>query len=211
MGVNPLGLIEKLYSPIIKQSVNWHQALAYWVPSTLAVLIIIVLGVNVRPSLVVLLGLAIFAPLSAYVILDLRKRRHTSEYPERPKQMQGYIHSPLPKSPIASGTIHCSGVAFNLTPNHHLWLAVEAMGYVWPKDGEVVIDKGNKGRWSHVIFEDGAATAFHVALYVANEQGNQGIIDWLNAGKRNNGIYEEKKTFLGAMRLHRVEDLQRIL
>ena len=208
MHFNPLDLIEKLYSPLIKQSAKWHQALAYGVPGTIAVLIIIVLGKSVPPGLVALLALVILAPLACYVALDWRGRVEKQRHLETARPASGFIHSPPSKSPITSGTIQCHGVAYDIAPNQHLWLAVEAK-CVWPKDGEVFVNR--RGEWKHVIFEDGAASDFHIALYVAEtEQGNQGIVDWLIAGKKNNGIYEEKKTFLGTRRLHRVENLQRI-
>jgi hypothetical protein len=53
----------------------------------------------------------------------------------------------------------------------HLWLAVEANGFLWPKEGEVFVDK--EDRWSATIFEDGAAKEFSVTLLIANSEANK--------------------------------------
>lgn len=208
MDFNPLGVIQKLFRPIIEQSAKWPPVLAYGVPGIIAVLIIIVLGVSVRPSLVALLAIVILAPLAAYIALDWVNRLKKREPPGPPKPATGVIISPQSNSTVMSGTIHCNGSAWDVGVNQHVWLAVEADGHIWPKDGEIFIDRA--GKWTHIIFEDGAATAFDLALYVATEEGHDEIIGWLNEGKQKDGDYRRKKTFSGTRRLHRVEKLKRL-
>lgn len=106
---------------------------------------------------------------------------------------------------LVGRTIRCSGIATDVQPQMHLWLAVEAAGLIWPKEGEVFVDKEN--RWSGTIFEDGATRKFSVALLIASPEGDRLIREWLEDG-RSKGEYAERKGIPGTERLARVDGLR---
>jgi hypothetical protein len=106
---------------------------------------------------------------------------------------------------LVGRTIRCSGIATDVQPQMHLWLAVEAAGLTWPKEGEVFVDK--KNRWSGTIFEDGATRKFAVALLIATPEGDRLIREWLEDG-RSKGEYAERKGIPGTERLARVDGLR---
>ena len=85
-----------------------------------------------------------------------------------------------------------------------LWLAVEANGFVWPKEVEVHIDKD---RWSGTIFEDGATKKFSIALLIAHPDADTFIRKWLEEGRRK-GAYAEMKGIPGTERVARVDGLR---
>jgi len=106
---------------------------------------------------------------------------------------------------IVGRTFDCSGWATGIRPPTHLWLAVEAHGFVWPREGPVVVGADNQ--WTAQVFEDGRSPEFALALYAADGEGDQAIRAWLDEGARR-GEYAEVKSFAGARRLHRVEGLR---
>ena len=104
-----------------------------------------------------------------------------------------------------SRTIRCSGVVTGLQPGQSLWLAVEAGGFVWPKESIVLPDATNK--WSGPIFEDGVTEQFAVSLFVADVNADRRVREWLDAGRRT-GTYAELRGIPGARRLARVDGLR---
>jgi hypothetical protein len=87
----------------------------------------------------------------------------------------------------------------------HLWLAVEASGFIWPKEIEVHVDKDS--RWIATVFEDGAINKFSVALLIANPEANKTIQEWLEEG-RSKGEYTEMKGIPGTERIARIDGLR---
>jgi hypothetical protein len=107
---------------------------------------------------------------------------------------------------IVERTIECRGLAVGVPHDVHLWLAVEAGDLIWPKEPEVHVERD--GTWKGVIFEDGSAKRFSVSLWMADQQADKYIREWLDAG-RPTGAYSELKGIPGrATRLMRVDDLR---
>lgn len=149
-------------------------------------------------NLVWLLAAVILAPLLGYIITDVYARRSLPTDMARGPRVT--IDEPRPNQAVKK-TIHCSGSATGVQPTMHLWLAVEANGFVWPKEGEVFIDKS---RWNATIFEDGATKRFSIAVLVANGDADKCIRKWLDEG-RHKGEYAEIKGIPGTERVARVD------
>jgi hypothetical protein len=194
---NPLTeALHSVFGPIAKQSAKWPAPLAYGFPAIVAVLLIAALGLVVTPGLLVLFALVILAPLIGFIMVE----RNTREGAIEP---DATIDVPGSKTTV-DRTIHCSGFAFGIPRDKHVWLAVEAMGFIWPKEREVSV---RARRWNHTIFEDGAAEEFSVVLLVADLDGHNFIRAWLEEGKAQ-GEYAEIRGIPGADRLARVENLR---
>lgn len=121
-----------------------------------------------------------------------------------PKSPKASIDVPGSKQ-VVGRTINCSGSASGIQPPMNLWLYVEANGFVWPKEPEVVVDQDNQ--WTARVFEDGRSPEFAVALYVLPPEGDQAIREWLEDGKRT-GEYAERRGFPGETRLARADGLR---
>ena len=67
-------------------------------------------------------------------------------------------------------TFDCRGFATGIRPTTHLWLAVEANGFVWPKEGPVVVGPDNL--WTAQVFEDGRSPTFHLSVFAAEGEGD---------------------------------------
>ena len=119
-------------------------------------------------------------------------------------KVSGGIDKPRPNETIAR-TYQCSGWAKNLEPGQHLWLAVEAGGFVWFKEGELHVNES--GRWEINIFEDGATQAFSLSLFVADGSAQKLILDWFETGYASGG-YPEIKVLKGTRRIARVDELR---
>lgn len=119
--------------------------------------------------------------------------------------MRGGIDSPAANQPIGS-TIQCTGSARDLDTGLHLWLAVEAGGFVWFKENEIYVDRN--GRWEAMVYEDGATQEFAISLFVANDDAHQQILDWFQTGI-GTGQYPELRRVAGTQRLDRVDGLRR--
>jgi hypothetical protein len=89
--------------------------------------------------------------------------------------------------------------------NVHLWLAVEANGLIWPKEGQIIPD--DSGSWTATVFEDGATDLFSLSLLVADRRAHRNIEAWLDSGKRS-GMYAELTSLRGTRRVARVDDLR---
>lgn len=204
MAQDPLSeALRSVFGPIVKQSAKWPPILAYGLPAMVAVLLIIALGLVVPLRLVWLLAIVVLAPLAGYIVVDWNTRhRSIVESPQRGTDAT----ITFPKSDReVDRTMDCTGFASGIRPDMHIWLAVEAMGFIWPKEREVYVGPDN--RWIHTIFEDGAATTFSVVLLIADVNGHNTIRDWLEAGKAK-GEYAEIRGIPGTDRLARVDDLQ---
>ena len=119
-------------------------------------------------------------------------------------KVAGSFTEPQPNATVGR-TIRCSGVVTGLQPGLSLWLAVEAGGFIWPKESNVVPDDTDK--WSVPIFEDGVTDQFSVSLFVVDANADRRIREWLEAGRRT-GTYTELRGIPGARRLARVDGLR---
>lgn len=119
------------------------------------------------------------------------------------RQVTGGIDQPRPGEAIER-SCKCAGWAKDVEPSQHLWLAVEAGGFVWPKEGDLHLDGNNL--WRTDIFEDGGSQQFSLSLYIANKDAHQQILDWLQTGHRT-GSYPELKGIPGTQRLPRIDRL----
>jgi hypothetical protein len=191
-----------VFAPIVKQSANWPPILAYGLPGIVAVLLIIGLGLVVPPGLLWLLAVVILAPLAGFIFVTWHERHNPLDQAtlSRPDAV---IEFPKDNQ-IVGRTIYCGGLASGIHPQVRLWLAVEAVGCIWPKEREISV---SDGRWNHRIFEDGGTKKFSVVLLVADPRGDKIIRDWLEAGKLK-AEYAEMKGIPGTETLARVENLQ---
>ena len=119
-------------------------------------------------------------------------------------KVAGSFTEPVTNAAV-SRTIRCSGVVTGLQPGLSLWLAVEAGGFVWPKESIVLPDATSY--WSGPIFEDGVTEQFGVSLFVADANADRRIREWLEAGRRT-GSYAQWRGIPGARRLARVDGLR---
>jgi hypothetical protein len=206
MSENPLIVaLRTVFGPLVKESSKWPPVLAYGLPGIVSVLLIALLRPVVPDNLIWLLAVAILAPLSGYIFTDLIARRSPATYSKQyPKRPNATIEEPYPKQTVGR-TIRCSGSATGIQPTMHLWLAIEANHFIWPKEVEVRVDREN--RWKAIIFEDGAIKRFSVALLVTGPEGDKVIQDWLEDGRRK-GEYAEMKGIPGAERIARVDGLR---
>ncbi|MGD0020226.1 MAG: hypothetical protein ABSD62_13315 [Candidatus Limnocylindrales bacterium] len=124
--------------------------------------------------------------------------------PQGPAPLWGRILQPSPDQLVAR-TFDCSGYATGVRPPWNLWLAVEANGFVWPKEGPVVV--GANDQWTAQVFEDGRSPEFALSLFAAKGAADKAIRTWLSEGSRK-GEYAEVKSFPGVQRLHRVDRLR---
>jgi hypothetical protein len=189
-----------VFGPLVKQSSKWPPLLAYGLPGIVAVLLIILLRPVVPDNLIWLLVVGILVPLLGYIITDFHARR--SLLSDRRQRPRASIDDPRPNQTVTR-TIHCSGSATSVQPNMHLWLVVEANGFIWPKEGEVYIDKD---RWSATIFEHGVSKEFSIALLIANPEADKFIREWIEEGQRK-GKYAGIKGIPGTERIARVDGL----
>ena len=119
--------------------------------------------------------------------------------------VKGEIIEPKPNQVIES-TINCSGWVEGMSPGCHLWLAVEADGYIWPKEREFFAE--DDGSWEDTIFEQGTTATFALSLFVANNQANKKIRAWLDQGDAK-GYYQQMKRVAGTRRLAKIDGLRR--
>lgn len=107
---------------------------------------------------------------------------------------------------IVEKTIDCSGWVEGMTRGCHLWLAVEAHGFIWPKEREIIVEKD--GSWKERVYEEGSTETFSLSLFVANNAANKRIRSWLDKGDKT-GNYSEMRRVPGTRRLYRVDGLRR--
>ena len=199
------GALRVVFGPLVEKSSTWPPLLAYGIPGIVAVMLIVLLRSAVPDNLVWLLSVVILAPLVGYIVTAFDARRRPPALPPvAPQRPRATIDAPSPNQ-IVVGTIPCNGSATGIQPDMHLWLAVEANGFIWPKEGEVYVD--TEDRWSATIFEAGAAKEFSVALLIANSEANKVIRAWLEKGRRN-GEYALMKRISGTERLARADGLR---
>ncbi len=119
-------------------------------------------------------------------------------------RVKGGIDKPI-QNQVVARTCRCSGWAREVGPGIYLWLAVEVNGLIWPKEGEIHLDR-NK-RWETTIFEDGATDQFSLSLLAANEDAHNQILDWFQTGF-GTGAYAELRRIAGTRRIDRVDGLR---
>ncbi|MGZ6268760.1 MAG: hypothetical protein ACXWNR_09405 [Candidatus Limnocylindrales bacterium] len=128
----------------------------------------------------------------------------TADSGDGPSRLKGRIDQPT-RDQTVERTFDCRGFATGIRPPSHLWLAVEANGFMWPKERPVVL--GEDHQWTAQVYEDGRSPKFDLSLLVADAEGDQAIRAWLNEGSRT-GDYPEVKSFPGVQRLDRVGPLR---
>lgn len=128
----------------------------------------------------------------------------------KPDEVAGNIYKPK-KNKVVGNKIYCSGRVKNMASNLHLWLAVEIDGHIWPKEGEIIVANGESWhKWHKKIYEDGATgSPFSISLYVADDNVNRQIRNWLDECDKS-GNYPESKKFPGLVRVDRVSGLHHI-
>jgi len=119
--------------------------------------------------------------------------------------VKGQINEPKPNQVVES-TISCSGWVEGVGPGCHLWLAVEANGYIWPKEREFVAE--DDGSWRDTIYEEGTTATFSLSLFVANNQANKRIRAWLDQGDAT-GNYNRTRRVPGTRRIAKIDGLRR--
>jgi hypothetical protein len=191
--------LKSVFAPLAEKSAALPPALAYGLPVLVTILLIAVLKSTLPTNIALLLALAIVAPLVVYIV-TLKSVRDEKVSGEQP---WAEIESPKPGKSV-DRTIECSGSAKGIPSNGHLWLAVEERNLIWPKEGEVIVEK--QGKWKGQIFEDGVAEEFSLSLFMADPVGDQFIRAWLEMGKRSG--YTELKGIAGTIRLARIEGLR---
>jgi hypothetical protein len=118
--------------------------------------------------------------------------------------VKGYVDEPKPDQVVGS-TIHCSGWVEGMGSGRHLWLAVEALGFIWPKEREVRVE--TDGTWKETIYEEGAPKQFSISLFVANDKANKRIRDWLDKGDET-GDYKNLHRLPGTRRIAKIDNLR---
>jgi hypothetical protein len=213
---NPLVVgLKSVFGPLAEHSASLTPELAYGLPVLVTILLISVLKTTLPTNIALLLALAIVAPLVAYIVTlkSVRDEKAAAELAAKaaaksaaPSAGQAFatIESPE-RGESVDRTIECSGSAKGIPPDRHLWLAVEERNFLWPKEGEVIVDE--QGKWKGQIFEDGVAEEFAVSLFMADPVGDQFIRTWLETGKRS-GYTELKGGIPGTTRLTRKERLR---
>ena len=203
---NPLVIaLRVVFGPLVTQSSKWPPLLAYGLPGMVAVLLIVLLRPVVPDKLIWLVAVVILAPLVGYIITDFHARRFLiADKGQYQQRFRATFDEPRPAQSVGR-TILCSGSAIAIPPGMHLWLAVEAGIYIWPKEGEVHVDK--EQRWSATIFEDGAVKKFAVALLIADAEADKTIREWLEEG-RSKGEYAEMRGIGGTQRIARIDGLR---
>jgi hypothetical protein len=198
--------LKSVFGPLAEKSAALPPALAYGLPVLVTILLIAILKTTLPTSIAWLLALAIVAPLAVYIAtLKGIRNKDNREEDVRDKKASpwGDIESPKTDESV-DRTIECSGSAKGIPTDGHLWLAVEERNFVWPKEGEITIDK--QGRWKRRIFEDGLVEKFSLSLLMADPVGDQFIRTWLATGKLTG--YTELKAIPGTERLTRIEGLR---
>ena len=119
--------------------------------------------------------------------------------------VKGEIEQPKPNQVVES-TIRCSGWVEAVSPDCHLWLVIEANGYIWPKEREFFAD--DDGSWKDTIYEEGATATFSLSLFAANAQANKRIRAWLDHGDAS-GNYVHMRRVPGTRRIAKIDGLHR--
>ncbi len=127
-----------------------------------------------------------------------------TDVPDAFRDATGQINYPSPGATLNT-SFNAYGTAQNVGKSVHLWLLVEINGRYWPKESRVVVDTNSV--WHTQVFEDGTPERFELSLWAANQQANQQLIAWLEAGSET-GNFPEFKLLPGMKRLSRVDGLR---
>ncbi len=206
MPENPLiEALRLVFGPMVERTKDWPPVLAFGLPLIVAVLLIAVLSPFLSTGVLLLVGAVIFMVLLAYIGAAVVEGRGPGTEHQNPCAT---ITHPI-KDETVDRTILCTGTASGIEADKHLWLTVETYDndnkiLIWPKEGELVVDKAHK--WSRTIFEHGATQQFAIAVYLADNVGDQFIREWLGAGRLKGG-YSNLYGIIGADRLTRVDGL----
>jgi hypothetical protein len=198
--------LKYVYGPLVAKSAALPPPLAYGLPVLVTILLIAVLKSALPANIGWLLALAIVVPMLGYVVTSVLVRGESDQsHPIEPPAQAPWAEIESPKSrQVVDRTIECSGSAKGIPPNMHLWLAVEERNFIWPKEGEIIVDR--QGKWKGTIFEDGVADEFAVALFMADALGHQYIRSWLESGRQSG--YLTLTGIPGTTRIKRVDRLR---
>jgi hypothetical protein len=119
--------------------------------------------------------------------------------------VKGEITSPVASESVAR-TFRCTGWVRDVESSVHLWLAVEANGLIWPKEGQILPDES--GSWTATVWEHGATDLFSLSLRAADRRGHRNIVAWLESGKNSGGKYTEIASLPGTRRVASVDGLR---
>lgn len=145
----------------------------------------------------------LFAIGIVLIIIDINRNWQRESPPL--DGVTGGINQPANDAHQVPAAIEARGWVKNLRKGQHLWLVVENDNRLWPKAGEIQIDK--QANWQHTVYEQGTEDTFSLSLYAANANGHKKIQEWLDLGP-----LIEYRTFLheipgtrriGLIRLHK--------
>lgn len=142
-------------------------------------------------------------PAAIGLILLWRERQKRETELGTLEAAYGEISLPKPGTALAR-TITCEGTARNIAKPCTLWLMVEVDNQIWPKEGQIQLDR--YGKWRATIFEDGHSEEFSIGLYVATQAATDNIRRWLEVG-RMTGNYPGMRGIPGTRRIARVDGL----
>lgn len=195
--------LNTVFGPLVRMSADWAPPFKYGLPLIVAVMLIALLRPAVPANLVWLLALLIVAPTAGWIVTLVIAQKNPS-----PQICVAEIKYPTVRNEV-NRTIDCFGWAVGIPEKNHLWLAVEerngAQDLIWPKEGEIVV---NNGQWSKKIFERGMAGEFSILLFMADEQGDKRIRDWLEEGKLPGHGYPGLTGIPGTSCMDRVDELR---
>lgn len=120
--------------------------------------------------------------------------------------VKGEINEPKPNQDVEN-TISCSGRVEGMDSECHLWLAVEADGYIWPKEREIFAE--DDGSWKVPVYEQGKTATFSLSLFVADSQANKRIRAWVDEGDAT-GNYIKMRRLPGTRRIDSINGLRRV-
>lgn len=141
-----------------------------------------------------------------------RYQKHLEESPPIPHRrkysfdvVKGTINQPQ-DGQLMKAKFDASGTVYNSAGDVYLWLAVEIDGWIWPKEGRIVVE--GDGQWSQPVFEDGVLEEFGLSLWVVNAYADRKIQIWLEEGNRKR-TFPKLRPLPGMRRLARVDGLRR--
>jgi hypothetical protein len=185
----------------------WNLATSYpfLIVGVILVLIgaigLVPLGTNKYPIPEPWRWILLFIGLVLLTIDGVRYLRSTPQ--ESLDKVKGGINRPA-KNDTVPKVIDADGWVRDIEKYQHLWLVIEVGNHKWPKAGELQADKN--GAWQRTVFEDGTGDTFSLSLFVANEDGQKKIEEWLDIGALI-GYHPFELDIPGTRRLARVDGL----
>jgi hypothetical protein len=95
------------------------------------------------------------------------------------------------------------GSLSTIPPLHHVRIAVQSSGLLWPKEPEL---PAQDQRWTLQVRESGPGKRFALSLLLVNATGQKQISRWLDDGQKT-GDYPGFTSIPGSISLHEVREL----